>query len=180
MLLELRMENLNTIYDTDAWDFDTAKKEYEEIYDSIPTDEDVYSLIADSTERDLDDKKINLDIDTKEQLIAIADCSLWSGRQLGYKILKHNINSIFECATESCKFVSNGADVMSVNPHHDGTNYVLYRKIKPKLNMDSFINKLLDCRTVTERANCIKKYTVGIAKTVNNVYGWKNKVYRTA
>lgn len=124
----------------------------------------------------LNDERRNLDIMTAGRIIAIADIGTWNGRKTGYKLFdRHNIKAClsFESGCDyGMWWVDSFNNLRSMQTHHDGTNYILYREIKPEVTSDQ-----LDCfcwriyRGIATSKD-ITKYTRSLGKTIKNVYGW--------
>jgi hypothetical protein len=140
------------------------KRDYT-IYDSTEEDSDIF----------LDDERTNLDVKLSTKIIAIADLGLWNGRRLGYKILSNNLNSIFNCydSCENIKLFADRYNVQGIGYHHDGTNYITYRRLKDDLT-ENQTEILIDAiyKNSVNADKFIKKYTVSIRKDVANIYGW--------
>lgn len=69
-------------------------------------------------------------------------------------------------------WVDSHNNLRSKQTHHDGTNYTLYREVKPEISsdqLDKFCWKLYSGKATSKD---ITKYTRAIGKQVRNVYGW--------
>lgn len=123
----------------------------------------------------LDDERCNLNIPTG-RIIEIADIGLWDGRRAGYNLLdEYNIRAClnFKSGCEYAEWwVDSHNNLRSKQTHHDGTHYILYRKVKPEITsdqLDNFCRKLYRGKATSKD---ITKYTRAIGKQVRNVYGW--------
>lgn len=108
------------------------------------------------------------------EIIAIAEMGLWNGRKLGYKLL--DSRKISDCLTKvrhydfNELYVDEHGELRSTHVHHDGTNHVLYRSLKPELTyaqVDEFTSLLYEGKEVD-----IDKYTDKVGTIVSKVYGW--------
>ena len=138
------------------------------IYDSDWANDDDYSRI--------DDEKINLSVTVDETIIAIADVGRWNGRVRGYKLLGHCLNGIFNC-WDSCEYMKlwcDGYNVLGKGSHHDGTNYIKFRKFAPGINTVNrtrVTNAIYTDNPASDKL--ISRYTRSIRPNVAKVYGWK-------
>ena len=135
-------------------------------------EDECYRWVADLNNDYLGDERINLNVTTKGRIICIADLGLWNGRRKGYKILSNNISN---CLSDSCNEVEwyvEGVDMKATAHHHDGTNYYLYRELKPGLSEaqeENFLDKIYN-GVVTKQD--ITRYTKSIGHYAKEVYGW--------
>ena len=77
-------------------------------------------------------------------ILLIADLGLWNGRKSGYRIIDNNVGNILSSLSEG--EIEYFADtqtkqVKAVQHHHDGTNYITFREIKPGVNIDNLTEK---------------------------------------
>lgn len=153
-------------------DWEDYFKEIEEDRGEELTEEEKYELMIESNNLFLEDERVNLDIQTNNPIIAIADLGLWHGRVTGYKIINScNIKDILYGDCYYAEWYSDGYNVKATMVHHDGTNYIEYREIADGVNIDKFLDKLYNQEEVT-RAD-INRYTRSILPYVAEVYGWK-------
>ena len=135
-----------------------------------------YEEMLDLNDMYFEDEKSNLDIPTEGRIIEIADVGLWDGRRMGYNLLdEHNIKACLNFKRD-CEYaewwVDSHNNLRSKQTHHDGTNYILYREVKPEITsnqLDNFCWKLYRGKATSKD---ITKYTRAIGKQVRNVYGW--------
>ena len=115
--------------------------------------------------------------ETAGEIIAIADMGLWNGRRTGYKLL--DSRKVSDCLTKITHYdinefyVDEHGELRSTHVHHDGTNYVLYRSLKPELTyeqVDEFTSSLYYGKEVD-----IDKYTDKVGTLVAKFYGWEVK-----
>ncbi len=117
-------------------------------------------------------EKANLKKKLDGRIILIADIGLWNGRKSGYKIIGNNVADILSSLSEGeVEFYADTKDrqVKAVQTHHDGTNYITFRQIKPDVNIDNLTDKIYN-GTATSRD--ISRYTTSLYPHVAAVYGW--------
>ena len=169
------------IYTTD-YDYEEMEKNYiqNQLAEGVDiTEDDIYNYINDSSQIWFDDEKINLDVDTDngENIIAIADMGLWNGRRIGYKDLSTNTKDILAvrsiCDYITIYYDTTDRQVKGKGVHHDGTNYVTFRKWKSNLSdnqKDKLYNAMYNGDSDYEKL--LKRYTTSISKEVKKIYGW--------
>ena len=123
-----------------------------------------------------EDEKCNLDIPTEGRIIEIADVGLRDGRSMGYNLLdEHNIKACLNLKRD-CEYaewwVDSHNNLRSKQTYHDGTNYILYREVKPEITSDQLDNFCWKLYRGKATSKDITKYTRAIGKQVRNVYGW--------
>jgi hypothetical protein len=178
---------MKTIYSTEYGTLEEERKNYkdyleqctdyneEQINTLSDNDEKVYEYINETVSMWYDDEKANLDKELDTEIIALADIGRWNGRVKGYKELGYNLNSIFS-VWESCddiKLFAEKGNIKGIGYHHDGTNYVTFRKWKKNIS-DNMKEKVI-CAIYNQDDNAdklIKRYTRSIYKDVANIYGW--------
>lgn len=174
------MKTKKRIIYQDVWfdDFEMWKEEYKlyckenEIDIEGITDEDIYDFAYMCAEDNLDADMFNLDIETENNIIAIADLGLWNGRTVGYKVLGHNINEIFNnfgCDYIKLYFENNDAKFTGV--HHDGTNHLIFREMRFDRDMDRFLDKLYNGEIDIYNKRQLSAWTKPL-KDIKKVYGW--------
>ena len=168
----------------DNWD--VSIDDYAEYFEELQQDEnrqftetEKWDLFYEELETNYEDEKSNLDVYLDNNIVAIADLGLWNGRRSGYNILNNNLNSIlngFNC--DYMQVYQDRHNVRSKCIHHDGTNYILFRMLRPGLSfsqIDNFQEKLC---TGTLSARDLRRYTVSLNKFIDNIYGkccWKGE-----
>ena len=153
-------------YDDDFWEW------YTDDVDEL-SDYDKYEIAARYINDCFDDEMVNLDIPTSTEILAIADLGLWNGRRCGYRELGRNVNEIFRVCEDYNIFTCDRYNVRARCIHHDGSNYILFRRWRDDTTYEQR-ERLLDalyCGEANERM--IRRYTKSIADEVKNVYGWK-------
>ena len=166
---------MKTIYTTE-YDFEEAKKEYKECNDITEeiSDDRVYDFINDTVSMWYEDEKVNLNKEIDTDILAVANMGLWNGRRTGYKELSNNLKDIFS-VWESCdglKLYVEKGNVKGTGYHHDGTNYVTFRKWKDNISDDAKDKVLSALYMGNDATNLLKRYTRSIVKDVAKIYGW--------
>lgn len=161
------------IWTSDYYFDDKAREEYENSQRDILDDED-YTVSdtewAEVIKGNLSDERINLDRQIDGVVMAFADLGLWNGRRLGYKILGHNINGIFNVSEDENEWYGDGFNIRGSLTHHDGTHYVLYRVAKDMDEVER-IGEMIYNREIDEAG--FRKKTRSLYPYVAEVYGWK-------
>lgn len=122
------------------------------------------------------DEQLNLNIPTEGRIIAIADLGLWNGRRMGYKLKdEKNIRACLSFDAD-CGYgewwVDSHNNLCSRQTHHDGTNFLLYREVKPEITSDQLDNFCWKIYEGKATAKDITRYTRSLGKRIKNVYGW--------
>lgn len=118
----------------------------------------------------LDDEKMNLNIETGKYIIAYADLGFWNGREKHLVFIGHNVNEIFRnYSCDELKFYCEDGDVKFEGSHHDDTHYITFRMVDDRLDYDK-LGEMLSSGNL-EYADFIEQ-TESIFPLVANVYGW--------
>lgn len=118
------------------------------------------------------DERENLNIKVAEEIIAIADLGLWDGRRQAYKIIPSGKLSDCLVSNEGYAefFVDENNEFALREIHHDGTNYIVYRKFRAGLSpkkREQLLNDLYNnAATDAEIDSC----TVKLGRKVRSVY----------
>ena len=121
----------------------------------------------------LSDEKLNLNVSIEGPIIAIANLGLWSGRRQGYKILQHNVKSIFDIYSDYNIWFSDGKNVRSNQTHHDGLNRILFRELRGDRDTEAIERFLHEVKSGYEISpQKLAAYTRSIHPYVAKVYGW--------
>ena len=123
----------------------------------------------------LDDERANLNIQCDTDIIVFGDIGRWNGRREGYKIIESG--NIKDCLYSECDmnewYVDRDGDLRSTQIHHDGRNYLYYRKFKDGLSSDDredFLDKFYDGNATQED---IDRVTDKLGGMIAEVYGWE-------
>jgi hypothetical protein len=171
----------HTIYsDWDMLDLINDESYWEDVkYGYMMDDEefemlDKFQFVADMAQENYEAERCNLDIDVGNTIIAIADLGLWDGRRRGYKEIKSgNISACLYSECEYNEWWCDAHDLRGKMAHHDGTNYILYRRRKDGISDYQWDNFLYKLYTGTANREHISKYTTSLLPYVAEVYGWK-------
>lgn len=137
-----------------------------------------YVLVNDMYELNsmyLDDERDNLNVTpTKGRIVCIADLGLWNGRKPGYKLLGHNIGDCLSdfSQAEGLEFYCDRYDFKSIQVHHDGINYLVYREIKSEYTSDQIDNFLWKIYNGKATQKDITRYTKSLKERIKKIYGW--------
>ena len=155
--------------DLDDWIVD-LKEEYPDLGKDALTQK-MYEINAEY----LDDERANLDIQCNTDIIVFGDIGRWNGRREGYKIIESG--NIKDCLYSECDmnewYVDRDGDLRSTQIHHDGRNYLYYRKFKDGLSSDDredFLDKFYDGNATQED---IDRVTDKLGGVIAEVYGWE-------
>ena len=164
-------QNINLDIDDYEDYFSDLETEYEEEF----SDDRKWEMLYDENRMWLDDERVNLNKKLEGDIVVIADLGLWNGRRGGYKVIKSG--NIKDCLYDDADYVEWYCDRWNFRctaHHHDGTNYYLYREIRPDLSetqRENFLDRLYHGYIHDERM--IRRYTKSIRPEIANVYGWK-------
>lgn len=161
--------------DPTEYNFDEVKKYMIEEYDYEDeniSDEDVWEHIYNDIDFDCENTLYNLDVDTEGDIIAIANMGLWNGRCLGYKILdKNNLKEILLCGNEDYNHLYyDGFNIYKKAIHHDGTNYIMFREVRPDVNIEKLCDKIYNNEDISNTT--LNRYTRSLRRYVKKIYGW--------
>lgn len=174
----------HTIY-SDWWMFDWIDDEgfWEDVKYSKGMDDEEFEEEFDDdrkweymyTELDfcLDAEKANLNRNVKNTIIAIGDLGLWDGRASGYKVIGNRVSDCLVRDEDRCEWWCDAHDFRAKMAHHDGTNYILYRRRKDGISdyqWDNFLYMIYEGKATREH---ISKYTTSLLPYIAKVYGWK-------
>lgn len=128
-----------------------------------------YEWINDSLNTFIDDERINLDIQTSNTILAIADLGTWQGRRSGYKECGKNIGKLLYSDCGYSTWYCDRYDFKFKGAHHDGTNYIVYREIKDEKYLELVQDKIYN-GTITK--SDITRYTRSLKPYIQKVYGF--------
>lgn len=166
MKKQIIWDNYNV--DADAWAED-LRQEYPDL-----SNDELEELVWDLNNLYLSDERDNLDLTMPAEIIVIADLGTWQGRRDGYKIIKSG--NIADCLYSRADFVTWYCDQYNFRAaeyHHDGTNYLLYRALRPELSEDQKDYFLYEVYRGRANDRMIRRYTTSLRPHIADVYGWK-------
>ncbi len=138
------------------------------------SENEIFDRMSEELDIQLEDERINLDIELNTRIVAIADIGRWNGRFQGYKIVGHNVRDCLYSKCDYCKwFVDDSGNLQSTNFDHDGTTYIVYRALKPELSETQIVNFLDKLYYGSATPETIRQYTVRLGDKIGDVYGWK-------
>lgn len=157
------------------YDFDEVKNTLAEEWDKEPENidnDDVGNRISNEIDWNFDDEYRNLNIETENDIIAIASMGLWNGRRTGYKLLnRKNLNEIMSCGSKDYNHLYyDGFNVYKKAIHHDGINYIMFREVRPNVNIEKLCDMIYN-NEVINRAT-LNRYTRSLRRYVKKIYGW--------
>ena len=160
----------NINLDLKDWDFSEEEYERGEKF----TEDEKWELVEEMNAEYLDDERINLDIETEEDIIAIGDLGLWHGRVSAYKeILGRNISEILYCDEPYAEWYVDGyGNLRGTMIHHDGRNYILYREWRKGLSSEQKENFLEKIYRGKATKKDVSRYTTALGKYVRRAYGY--------
>lgn len=161
----------NIIFDTEAYTFDEAKKFLiEDRGIENPTDDEIYDEINEHNSIALEDERSEFafrDKNIEGTVIAIANVGRWNGRKAGIKILQGFEEIIdFMSRYDSFKIYIDRYNIKAIGHHHDGTDYVTFKEMRPKYFRDDIEDIFFSYENDVDRfvKNCtrsLRKYTKG-------------------
>ena len=160
----------------DVEDWADGYKEYLEINDIEDKDPDdehaIYEWMCETNDEYLDDERCNLNKKVDGRILVIGDLGFWYGRKSGYKIINScNIKDILYSDCDYIEWYGDGYNIRSVQHHHDGTNYCLYRVIREDRNINNLLDAIYNGEEITNEK--LNYYTKSLYKYVADVYGWR-------
>ena len=164
----------NTNLDIDDWRYGYKEHlEINDIEDEDPDDEQtIYEWMWETNNYYLDDERCNLNKKVDGRILVIGDLGFWYGRKSGYKIINScNIKDILYSDCDYIEWYGDGYNIRSVQHHHDGTNYCLYRVIREDRNINNLLDAIYNGEEITNAK--LNYYTKSLYKDVANVYGWR-------
>ena len=143
-------------------------------YPDLDEDELVQKMYEINAEY-LGDERDNLNIQCGSDIIVFGDIGRWNGRVCGYKIIKSG--NIKDCLYSDCDmnewYVDRNGDFCSTQIHHDGRNYLYYRKFKDGVSDDDredFLDKFCNDEATQDD---IDRVTDKLGPIIAKVYGWE-------
>ena len=133
-------------------------------------DDDLYDWMVTTNYNYLDDELFNLNKVLENKILVIADIGKWNGRVNGYQLLDNNLKDILYVYDNYTEFYGDGREIRAVGHHHDGTNYYLFRQIKPGIDPVKLLNDIYNGREISPQK--LNYYTKSIYKDIANIYGW--------
>lgn len=160
------------VFDSEGYTYDEAKDFL--INDQgieNPSDDEIYDEINECNQIALKDDRFEFATRTKNvegNIIAIADVGRWNGRKAGIKLLD-SLEDIIDFMTryDSFELFIDRYNLKGIGHHHDGTDYLTFREIKPKFDYEHVetmffnINETKDERIQNYYTRSLRKYFKG-------------------
>lgn len=161
--------------DPTEYDFDEIKKdmiESSDFKDESVSDENVWEYIYNNIDFNYENTLRGLNIDTEGYIIAIATMGLWNGRRTGCKILdKNNLKEILYCGSEDYNHLYyDGFNVYKNAIHHDGTNCIMFREVRPDVNIEKLCDKIYSNEKISNAL--LNRYTRSLRRYIKKIYSW--------
>lgn len=173
-----RKEWKHVIYSDDSSQYDEFEKAWREDtgpanYPDGDVPEYTWEMFGDDLNDWLADERMNLNWQIEGEIVAIASLGLWHGRRLGYKMVGDKLSDIFNCSQDENEYYCDQDDVQATCSHHDGTNYITYRVIKP--GDGEKVEELLDKMAFEsdDYEADVYRATHSLVPYVADIFGWK-------
>lgn len=168
----------NYDYDFNLWKKDFKEhleiNECENIDELVNDDSDVWEFIHEMERLEWEDLYTELDITIDENIIAIANIGRWNGRKSGYKKLSNNLKDILTVWSECdyIKIYTEKGNIKGIGAHHDGTNYITFKKWKKGIT-ENAKGKVLNAiySNAQNKETLITRYTRSIYSDIKKIYG---------
>ena len=165
---EKRMIWSNT--DLDLKDWTELREEYPDY-----TEEQLTNEMIETNNSYLDDERANLNIQCGDDILAIGDIGRWNGRRMGYKTIESG--KISDCLSSECDYaewyVDREGEFRGKEIHHDGTNYIYYRKFKESADYDDRAELMDQIYRGVAKQEDIDRLTEKLGEQIGAVYGWE-------
>lgn len=150
---------------------DTLAEELNKERENIDNN-DVWEYIYNDIEYSYNEGLRDLNVDTEGEIIAIASMGLWNGRCSGYAILdKNNLKEILYCGNKDFNHLYyDGFNVYKKASHHDGTNHIMFREVRPDVDIEKLCDKIYNNEPISKAT--LNKYTRSLRRYVKQIYGW--------
>lgn len=153
-------------------DFDYYKDciaEQEGIYPEGVTEDQIYNYWLEDIQFNFDEVRQDLKQVYCNDIYAIADIGRWDGRISGYKRLDC-LEDILYCGEDYNTLETDQYNLTLTAIHHDGTNYITFRELKPDLSyeqIENFEEKLYAGKCSSRD---LSRYTTSLKHKVEAIY----------
>ena len=155
-------------------DYEDWREDLEAEYPDM-TESERISLMYERNNDYLDDERANLNVQLSQPILVIADLGLWHGRRMGYKTIESG--KISDCLSSECDYaewyVDREGEFRGKEIHHDGTNYIYYRKFKESADYDDRAELMDQIYRGVAKQEDIDRLTEKLGETIGAVYGWE-------
>lgn len=155
-------------------DYDAWMQGMDQICPNL-SEHELMALMQTINYRELEDLRVNLDIDLQGDLLVMGTLGLWHGRVPVAGVIEGaNIRGCLKSNTDYTTFyVDTGGDLHCTATHHDGTNRLLYREFKPGVT-EKQKQWLIDRVLRGDETNAdIERLTNRLGDAIGRVYGWQ-------
>ena len=165
----------NQDFDEDAA-MESLREEYPDDY-GILSDEELLDIVREENDNCLEYERENLkSIFLPGKIVVLGTLGLYDGTKYGYRELNTQkaadiLRSLCEGTFSYCKFYSDGYDICGEEDHHDGTNYYVYRYIRPGVNIQNLYSDIVSGKDISKQE--INRYTGSLVPFIHPIYGWK-------
>jgi hypothetical protein len=158
----------NTDLDLKDW-IDDFKADYPDL-----SEEEYSAMMLERNGEYLSDERENLNIQIDDDILVIGDIGRWDGRRMGYKVIE--TGKLSDCLSSECDYaewyVDREGEFRGREIHHDGTNYMYYRKFKADADYDDRAELMDQIYHGVAKQEDIDRLTEKLGETVGAVYGW--------
>ena len=156
------------------WTSETNIEDYREFFEEqdITSENEQYECLDEMNRIWLKDRRKELDVKLKENIVILADLGLWFGRRDGYKEIGNNISKALYTNDDYITWYVDRYDMRGDGAHHDGSNHYLYRVWKNGITdtqKENFLNKWASGKATRKD---VTRYTKSLRPYIANVYGW--------
>lgn len=132
----------------------------------------VEEMIENALEESREDEIANLNIPLSSNLICYGFIGRWNGIVRGYKILRPNINVIFDVADDYNSYFVEDSELRATGCYHDGSNSYHFRKLRDEYLVSDFEDEYFNSGTPEEAYDVFISMTESVGDEVKKVYGW--------
>ena len=141
----------------------------------IYTDDPSLINVEEIDEYWFDDEVLNLKKTTEGMILAIADVGTWQGSRPGYKLLTEKLlsNIMYAGNVDGIAYTTlyyDGHNVRKTVAHHDGTDHIIFREVRPNVNIDKLCERIYNGEYISN--STLNYYTRSLKRYVKNIYGW--------
>ena len=108
-------------------------------------------------------------------ILAIAKVGTWQGSRPGYKLLTEKLlsNIMYAGNVDGIAYTTlyyDGHNVRKEVVHHDGTDHIIFREVRPNVNIDKLCERIYNGEYISN--STLNYYTRSLKRYVKNIYGW--------
>ena len=155
-------------------DLKDLKEELKADYPDL-SEEEYSAMMIERNGEYLSDERENLNIQVDDDILVIGDIGRWDGRRMGYKTIE--TGKLSDCLSSECDYaewyVDRDGEFRGREIHHDGTNYMYYRKFKESADYDDRAELMDQIYHGVAKQEDIDRLTEKLGETIGAVYGWE-------